>query len=232
MQMAPPSWQLEPANRFRSYQSQDANHHELRAYLLLQLTDTGKAEDHYRIHVEGSEPLEAEFGGGDVSRKKEIKNFVFNVEIRPDDLDLRRNCMATAWGDLHEAVEEGRIGVALPGEADPAAAFRRTWAAITEADPDMGAAIRWAVVGTDSGLKLELQALPAPAHCINRDPRLSNNACPAISLASFGLQIDMTPEGPLHGPKPILFARHLDRVQERLKQEPLRPAAGNLKQNR
>jgi len=227
--MSSPLWQLEPASRFRSYQSGDPDHHELRAYFLVQITDAGRAEDHYRISVEGDEPIEAEFCGRDFTKERDLREFTFTMQLRPDDLDLRRNCSTTAWEDLRSAIEEGHLAVDMHGEADPEAAFKRVYDAIAARDPDFGVGIRWAVLGTSTGLKLELQALPAPAHLLNRDPRLSNDGCPAVSLASFGVQTPMTDTGPLQGPTPILFARHPERARESLKQDRFRPAAGKQK---
>jgi len=121
----------------------------------------------------------------------------------------------------------------LEGDDDPAATFKAAWANAKATHEELGVSLRWAVLATSEGLKLELQALPAPASTLNRDPRLSNDACPAISLGSYQVEFEMETVAPLDGPVPVLFAKHPERARASLEQDPTRILKGKkeLKQN-
>jgi len=214
------TWQIEPAALFRSYRQDVQEEQPLVAALLVQVTDGGKAEDHYRFHLAGSEDLDVEFGGIDLLPGRDFSRFTFKGHANPNDLAIRQNCATTAWEDLEELVDDGRFDVELAGAEDGTALFKATWAAAKAAQEDFGVGIRWAVLAASDGMKLELQALPGAARQLNRDPRLSNDGCPAVSLGSYALEIEMEERAPLVGPVPVLFAKHPDRSRESIRQNP------------
>lgn len=222
--------EVHPFNMFRIYRSEDDDldpERPLKTMFLLQLSATGKAEDNFRFALEGGGHIEADFQGSDLFRLKTLRSFSFKTQVPPSEVDLRRNALTSAWKDLNEAVEEGDImpvstitGLIAPEE------FGKAWAAARASNPDLGAAVRWAVLASADGLKLVWQGMPASAGKLNKDPRLSNDACPAIGLSSFELEADISTVGPLSGPKPVLFSRSPSKTLESLKKTPAALATG------
>ena len=107
------SWELHPFNLFRLYKSteENGNSHDdhLKASFLLQVSESGKAEDNFRFNIEGDVSIEVEFGGEDLLANKLFKPFSFNMVVRPDDLDIKRNGLSGTWDDLQQAISEGFV---------------------------------------------------------------------------------------------------------------------------
>ncbi len=217
---------IEPSSKFRTYNPEHEEDNGLGAYFLLQIADSGRAEDHFRFHLSGQDELDVEFAGRDLILARNFRQYLFRAQVHPGELELRQNCVSTAWVDLASMVEEGQLLVELPGTRDAAESFKVDWAAAKAEDPGVGAGLRWILLASSDGLKLELQTLPLAAHALNRDPRLANDACPAVTLASFIAEAHMETREPLNGPVPVLFAKHVERARESLKRDPSKLAKG------
>jgi len=212
------SWTVEDASSFLSYKCEEEAEADLTVDFLLQITDSGRVEDHFRFQIAGQDDIDVGFKGRDLIVDKAFWAYTFKAQMAPDQLEFRRNCLTTAWEDLADLVDEGRLLVRMEGVDDPTTAFKEEWSAAKAGEAHQGASLRWAVLAGQDGLKLDLQALPADAHLLNRDPRLRADASPAIGLCSFALEGAFEADPPIQGPIPILFAKHPERARNSLKQ--------------
>ena len=150
------SWELHPFNLFRLYKSteENGNSHDdhLKASLLLQVSESGKAEDNFRFNIEGDVSIEVEFGGEDLLANKLFKPFSFNMVVRPDDLDIKRNGLSGTWDDLQQAISEGFVLVQKKNSSSGAKKeFLDLWDEEKVKNPNFGAAIRWAILACEGG---------------------------------------------------------------------------------
>ena len=218
-------WEVHPYSLFRIYQSPAERvgrlDRPLKALFLLQVSESGRAEDSFRFSVEGPEILEAEAAADEILDHKAFRPFLLKTGIRPDDLELRRNATSSAWMDLDVAVEEGLIQPhAKAGGALAREAFLAAWMEAKEADPHLGGAFRWAILATAGGLKLEWQGMPASAGQLKKDPRTAGDSCPAVGLASFEVEANMELDEPRKGPIPVLFSRNEVKAAAALARDP------------
>ena len=219
------SWELHPFNLFRLYKSteENGNSHDdhLKASFLLQVSESGKAEDNFRFNIEGDVSIEVEFGGEDLLANKLFKPFSFNMVVRPDDLDIKRNGLSGTWDDLQQAISEGLVLVQKKNSSSGAKKeFLDLWDEEKVKNPNFGAAIRWAILACEGGLRLDLQGLPGMASSLRKDPRLFCDACPAVTLSTLELAVNMELNPPLNGPVPILFSRNETKTSSNLKRNP------------
>ena len=98
--------------------------------------------------------------------------------------------------------------------------FLDLWEAEKASNPNFGAAICWAILAYEGGLKLDLQGMPGMAYTLKRDPRLSCHSCPAVTLSTLELAVNMEQDMPLNGPIPILFTRNEAKTAANLKRNP------------
>ncbi len=224
--MADALYTIKPLSKFRTYNPEHEEDNRLGVYFLLQIADSSRAEDHFRFHLSGRDKLDVEFAGRDLIPVRSFRQYMFWAQVHPGELELRQNCVSTDWVDLASMVEAGQLLVELAGSRDATEAFKVDWAAAKAEDPGLGAGLRWILLASSDGLKLELQTLPLAAHALNRDPRFANDACPAVTLASFAAEAHMEPKEPLNGPVPVLFAKHLELARESLKRDPTKLAKG------
>jgi hypothetical protein len=129
--------------------------------------------------------------------------------VRPEDVDLRQNCLSSKWKDLEDMVAKGTVLTSL-GESleDAGPEFRACLEGLREDDPEAGAAVRWALQARRAGgLRLVLQGLPATALSLKRNADLSAEEGPAICLDSVRVLFQAEPAHLAGGPSPVLFAR-------------------------
>jgi hypothetical protein len=82
-----------------------------------------------------------------------------------------------------------------------------------------GASIRWAVVGGDDDrMKLQLQALPAPASVLNDKPTLRADNVPVILLEEMPIHCELYDGENMAGPVPTLFGSEEDSLLETIKE--------------
>lgn len=227
-------WEVRSHNLFRIYQSIEDSEDKplLKATLLLQVSESGKAEDNFRFSLEGSRPLEAETLAGDLLKARSLHKYLLRIEVDPASIELRKNSLASPWVNLDEAIDEGAVHPHLrEGGQLAREEFLADWNVAREEDPDLGASTRWALMASSDGLKLEWQGLPGKAGALARDPRLNCDACPAICLSTIGAEVDMSPRGPLHGPVPVLFSRNEAKTVAHLKRHPANLYPGEIKRS-
>ena len=219
------AWEIHPFNLFRLYRSPegDGNDHNdhLKALFLLQASESGRAEDNFRFSFKGDVNIKVDFWGEDLLAARKFKPFSLSLETRLEDIELRRNSVSSSWMDLHQAISEGTVQVHKKDTNIGAKEeFLSLWEAEKASNPNFGAAIRWAILGCEDGLKLDLQGMPGMASTLKKDPRLSCDSCPAVTLSTLELAVNMELDLPLNGPIPILFSRNEAKTAANLKKNP------------
>jgi hypothetical protein len=136
--------------------------------------------------------------------------------------------LASKWEDVDTLLGQGTLVAMKAGDnTDRTAEFRALLTSEKEADPNLGAAVRWAVQATNHGrLRLVLQGLPGGARRLRSEPLLTADEAEAITLEAIDTEADMKEDGPCRGPIPVLFARDAKAVQMALEQHPERVYTG------
>jgi hypothetical protein len=214
--------QVKPNSLYRVFRQAAEDSGDVKACFLLQITNRGEAEAGFRYTLEGSESIEMDFMAKDLVDFQETKDFLLRCDLLPEDIDLEANTLSSRWEDLDELVAGGKL-VPTTGEslAAKTAEFRRHMAAWKVADPEAGAAVRWALrSGEGEGLYLILQGLPASAKTLRQDARLLGDGCPTVELTSMKMSTDWRGDGPTRGPIPMLFARNPEEASSALEHNP------------
>ena len=136
-----------------------------------QLRNTGRILDASKIELGGTDILEVEVNIQEAIPAPQLEGWKLRYQIWPRDIAIRRNMASSGWQDL-EALVAGRDADKFDaqGTGIPANEFLGMLSELPE--PNTGA-MRWAVViGDDSGLHLQLQALPASAPTLQGKPLL------------------------------------------------------------
>lgn len=225
--MMPVPWEVRANSEFRA--EPDATLEDtapLRVDFMLQVSDTGRAEDNFRFRLAGGDPISVEFSGRECLRDRHFRKYLFHMEVRPEEVDIRRNCFSMEWEDLAELVAEQVILVELPGSQEPAADFARDYAKAVADNPELSAACRWVISCDHEGLSLKFQLLPGKANQLNQDPRLAHDGCSGVALGSFHLDCLMESGALLEGPRPTLYAKRPERALESLKKDPTKLLPG------
>ena len=201
------TWEIHPFNLFRLFRSteEDGGQHydHLKAFFLLQVSESGRAEDNFRFSIEGDVNIEVDFWGEDLLATRSFKPFSFSLETRPEDIDMRRNSLSSSWIDFQQAISEGTI---LVHKKDSNNAAREEFLAIWESEkaknPNFGSAVRWAIL---HGLRWRPQTRPP------RDARNSlhtQEGPPAIMRLRSGRHVVHLGAGRQHGDGPPLEQPH------------------------
>ena len=142
------------------------------AELYATVRDDGRIVDDFRFNLGGSEFIEATFKLSAIFSDPELADWTVKIHTNPAEIKLRRNLFSGVWGDITALVASRDAWVLdKDGNGVPAAEFLRR-VQESEEGPEM-AAMRWAVMLTDSGrLVLHLHGLPASAAILNGKPSL------------------------------------------------------------
>jgi hypothetical protein len=113
--------------------------------------------------------------------------------------------VSEAWVDLIKGVETNEISVFTLDGTECRDKFLDSWGKLEDHE-SVGISTRWAlVIGDDQLLKLQLQALPAPACLLNDKPTLRADNVPVISLLELPVSCEMFDGDQMAGPVPTLF---------------------------
>lgn len=148
---------------------------ELGAEVMAQVRDNGRIQDHFRVVVGGSAPLELEVGLGSLFTTKDERINALRAQFLfwPRDITMRRNAVTSAWVDTYVTIAKKN---AMLVDKEGAGVPTSDMAAIVDNIEDVAeksSSYRWAVViGDDGRLQLHLQSLPASERFINGRPGL------------------------------------------------------------
>ena len=172
-------------------------------HLLLEVDDTGKTARSFRFKLTGTAHLTIDLPLSQLLPLPTVAAFTAHYHLPPDFLQLRDSRFSTDWFDFTDEVDRGHISITHNG-TDAATPYLE---AVRTADPSVGASLRWCVDAVDGeDLYLHLQHLPTALSNISGRPTFSRDTCPATDIAAFLLDVDWVDSGPLHGPRPVLFA--------------------------
>ncbi len=175
---------------------------------------SGHAGEGYRFATEGG-PWDADVWPRDPFDPASLGGYRLRYELRGEDIDLKPNALASKWEDVDTLLGRGTLVAMKAGDnTDRTAEFRALLTAEREADPNFGAAVRWAVQATQHGrLRLVLQGLPGGARRLRSEPLLTTDEVEAITLEAIDAETDMKDDHPCQGPVPVLFACDTGPVQ-------------------
>jgi hypothetical protein len=200
----------------------------VKAFLLVQVDDNGRAESHFRFALEGKK-LEADFRSDDIFSDESLAGYSLRLHVRAEDIELRQNCLSSKWEELVDLVAKNTVLVSKDASIEEAGfEFRSAFSAAREQDPDLGAAIRWSLQARKpTGLRIVLQGLPALATSIKRSAELSAEDGPTVCLDSARVLFQQEEAHLAGGPTPILFARDPAAATESLSAYPDNIREGN-----
>jgi hypothetical protein len=200
---------------FKAYASGEEPNSSVKVFLLVQVDDEGRAKSHYRFALEGDKQ-EFDFCSEDIFTSDKLSGFGMKLHLRPEEITIRQNSTTSKWENLEDLVARGDIIVTHnDSQDDQGARFREAYEAALEEDHELGAAVRWAVLGKKGGgLRLALEGLPGTA------PELSSDGSAAIILDATRLIYEAELKNLGGGPVPILFARDPASILEALGASP------------
>jgi hypothetical protein len=212
---------------YRTYLSRKTLDTGPRLTLLLQVDRSGHAREGYRFTVEGG-PWDTDIWTRDLFDPASLGGYRLRYQLRGEDIELKTNALASKWEDVDALLGRGVLIAMKAGDTtDRTEEFRARLAAEKEADPNFGAAVRWAVQAANhGGLKLILQGLPGEARRLRSEPLLAADETETITLETLDAEADMEEVGPCRGPIPVLFARDREAVRTTLELHPERVYAG------
>jgi len=226
------NYELAPNASFASYTGADrpgADQDGLGGHLLVRISDNGRLEDHFKVVLSGTESLTATFKAGSLIQNAGMANYLFTIEMSPEDIELRNNSFTTKWQDLEPMVASNKLLVQNPDQTDATAEFRADWDAAKASGTPVMAALRWTLQAQAMyGFKLSLQGLPATARALKKDARLCADTTRGVELATWIATSPMNSAGHWFGPKPVLFARDVAAAQACFQSHPSRIRTGNL----
>jgi hypothetical protein len=206
---------------FKAYASEEEPGNSIKVSLLVQVDDEGRAESHYRFALEGNKQ-EFDFWSEDIFTSDKLTGFRMKIHVQPEEITIRQNSTTSKWENLEDLVAKGDIIVTnSDSQEDQGARFQEAYEIALEENHNLGAAVRWAILGKKGGgLRLALEGLPATAQALNRKPELSSDVTAAIILDAARLTYNAEPDSLGGGPIPILFARDPTSTHEALRASP------------
>ena len=144
----------------------------LGADVLVQVRDTGRAQDDFRVVVGGSKRLKVGFEAGLAFPTSKVPDWIITLECWPRDINIRKNMATSEWMDLIGMAAANDLTVTDKDGNDCneelVAFFNRQ-----SGKTSYGAAIRWAVgAGPGKKMELSLQCLPATVTYLAGKPTL------------------------------------------------------------
>jgi len=220
-------WTVLPDGQFDTFPGASGHQGPLSGHLLVQVSASGRSDEHFRMAVTGGSSVSHTFPAHEVTTVGSLGHYMITVETDPDDLVFKPNTFVTKWENLEDLVAAERASASTDEEEDADDAFRAAWAAAKDEGESVAVAIRWSIQGHETGnLELVLQSLPATARSIRSDARLMSSGAATLELARWKLATAKTEEGQLRGPKPTLFAADAEAASSALEQHPDRLTKG------
>ena len=110
-------WVIKPRNLFNIFRL-DLGEDELAAgALLVDITAAGLILGDFRWSLAGARHVRISMQASDIVPVAGLEEFHLTMEIRPDEVEIRRNLMSGDWQDLADMVGKGRI-IASRGDED------------------------------------------------------------------------------------------------------------------
>jgi hypothetical protein len=171
MEYPPPEWNVFPAEQFDTAGPRDPG--TLGLELLIQIRDTGRAQDHFRVALGGSELLTGFLPMRDILHvSKEFPPWTIEYSKWPTDIILARNRTTSVWVDMMALIESREV--IIKDDDDRVVPYEdvlEELAKETHVSSVPSCSARWAAGVSDSDkMVLMLQVLPATADFLNGRP--------------------------------------------------------------
>ncbi len=133
--------------QYRNFESGEDLTSSVKAFLLVQVDEDGRAESNFRFTLEGRK-IEADFSSGDIFRNRSLSGFTFKLHVRAEEIELKQNGLSSKWEDLDEQVAKGLLLTTEGSNLDDGGPdFRAAYATAKEKGEIQGAALRWSLQG-------------------------------------------------------------------------------------
>ena len=140
--------------------------------VLVQLRNSGRAMDDFRVLVGGSQRLKVGFEASSVFPTTTVPDWIISLKCWPWDISLRKNMVSSEWMDVINMVAANDLVVT---DADGNECNEQLVAFFNKqgGKTSYEASLRWAIgVGPDKKLELSLQCLPATSTYLAGKPTL------------------------------------------------------------
>jgi len=195
---------------------------ELKATLLIQLSDQGTADGHFRISLAGNVLIQASVKASDILDIPEAEGVFFFAQCNAEEVHLQLDSTTSAFSDLLDGLLDNSI-LTLNEQCQqiPAEELRLALSAAHQQGRPVGASFRWAIaVGVNKLLTIQLQALPVPERFLK--PAYRQDNIPTMLMFSLPLQATMGDGQGFQGPYPVVFANTPAAARTALNQDPER----------
>lgn len=197
--------EIRPWSQFDQFPGERGSDGVLSGHLLVQISDGGQVEDHYRVALTGSSRLTITFNLNLLLPHPELGHFEITAEKAPADIRFKTNSTVSKWENLEDLAAAEALIVSTSEEEDAEETLRTAWKRAASGSSPPAAALRWSLqASAESGFEVVLQALPASARSLRGDARLMADSCRTVELARWPAASRMTAGG--DAPLPLLFA--------------------------
>jgi hypothetical protein len=219
-------WAVKARTIFRIFSPVGEDLSKLRAYLLAEADASGQVEA-MRLAYHGRDPITAVFQAKDLFPWPELGLYSFALQTKPETITPPDNAVATAWEDCLTLAAGLHLTVYKAGQEDKEG-FIKVVKHLQEKDYTIGGVLRWSLqaIGPKS-VQLVLQGLPASIGRIKAKSRFQMDNFPAITLATFPVEMEFSTGHYITGPRAVICAPNPAAVEEALQQDPTPALPGN-----
>jgi hypothetical protein len=219
-------WTVRARTIFRIFSPVGDDLSKPRAYLLAEADAGGKVEA-MRLAYHGRDPVTAVFEAKDLFPYPELEPYSFVLQAKPETITPPDNAVATAWEDCLSLAAGLHLTVYKAGQEDKEG-FIKVLKHLQEKDYTLGGVVRWSLqaVGPRT-VQLALQGLPASIGRIKAKSRFQMDNFPAITLATFPVEMEFSSGHYIIGPRAVICAPNPAAVEGALQQDPTPALPGN-----
>lgn len=171
MEFPPGTWDLFPAAQFDTAAVRSPG--ELGMELLVQIRDTGRIQDHYKLVLGGNKLLNADLRMRDLFRVVDFPDWTIIYSRWPADVVFNRNRTTTTWESVNGLIQSRDV-VIIDADGQKVK-HEDVLAALDDQKAPTGlipyCAVRWGVgIGDGGKMLLSVQCLPTSAEFLNGRP--------------------------------------------------------------
>jgi len=220
------TWTIKPTNLFKIYNPDNLDVTSLSGELLLEVDNTGKPARSFRFEVYGENTLTVTDQADNLSSLPGCEAFAITLQFNPNEIFFRDNMFSGEWLDITDLVSRGRALVTID-DTDHTDEFLELVLQEKEKDHTKGGVIRWcANVSPAEDIELCLQVLPISLSGLAGRPAFVKDICPAMMVGKFQIKMQIEEDGPLRGPRPVLFAPDVEAARTAINHDSSRIKTG------
>ncbi len=96
--------EVRPSSQFEQFPGERGDDGALSSHLLVQITDRGLADEHFRVALTGSGRLTATFNVNLLLSQPQLAHFEATVEKAPAAIKFKTNTFVSKWENLDDLV--------------------------------------------------------------------------------------------------------------------------------